>query len=136
MNNSEKLELKEFLNDYVGEVIVEHGKQLTAIHGTLKNLEDGNARIEQRLTQLNGTVARNVMEIHSLQLADVQHIVDCPHKKKIDEVDKKYEALVTGMDKILLPIKFFIQFPWFAPVGIGAVVLGILVVIFELFIKK
>lgn len=157
MNSAEKQELRELIKLHIGEVVYDQNLQLTAIHGLLKSLDEGNARIERRLDKLNGTVADHVEKIHRLEVEGFKHVIDCPQKKRIlaldekitEEVEKldkkiteevrkldtKFTGLIEGIEKIILFLRFFIKWPWFAPISIGTIVIGILIVIFELFIK-
>jgi hypothetical protein len=136
MNAKDKSELKEILHDYVGGIVAIQDAKYETIISAIKKQEETSNRIENQTIKTNGAVAAHAEKIHQLQLTNAGHIANCPQTDRIEKLDNKFMELIQKIDNLLLPVKFFIEYPWFISVGIGAVVIGIIVMIFEIFIKK
>jgi hypothetical protein len=135
MNARDKQEIKDILHQYVGGYIGEQDAKFEVIALSLKQQTDTSNRIETKVSQTNGKVAdqekliaeiriQHEREIAQLKLEASKHLLDCPQGVVIKEMDVKFTKLIDRIDSVLLPVKFFANYPWAAWVLIIAVVVS------------
>ena len=87
--------------------------------------------IHEEVKKTNGTVRDHTKLIQELKESEIKHVVNCPQKKEIDEINKK----VGNIEKIEVTRDAIKKFTWRQVTWIGAVagiVLTVLTIISNL----
>lgn len=111
----------------------ERGEVREMIHGVLEGWQQATIErenlihaslnsIDKRLDKINGTVAKNVMDIEELRIKGFRHVIDCPAMPKIEKIEQ--EIIGSWIRKhwklalLIFTITLFVSYSLFELLGI------------------
>jgi hypothetical protein len=75
-------------------------RELGEIHGSLQVLSNGQMEICRRLDKVNGSIATLYNRTEENKEALLNHVIDCPQKKKIEQIGAKFAVFEQKISRL------------------------------------